>query len=75
MYYVSLRLTTFIKAFYDDDDQGCSPKKWGTPETRLRQRLLNNLGLHIRTLKHVIENCHSGSLVLSSVSVSVADRY
>ena len=27
--------------------QGCSPKKkCGTPETRLRQRFLNNLGLH-----------------------------
>jgi len=27
--------------------QRCSPKKkWGTPETRLRQRFLNNLGLH-----------------------------
>ena len=26
--------------------QGCSPKKkWGTPETRLRQRFLNNSGL------------------------------
>ena len=34
--------------------QGCSPKKkWGTPETRLRQRFLNNLGLHTRTLIHV----------------------
>jgi len=28
-------------------------KKWGTPETRLRQRFLNNLGLHTRTLIHV----------------------
>jgi len=28
-------------------------KKRGTPETRLRQRLLNNLGLHTRTLIHV----------------------
>jgi len=27
--------------------QGCSPKKkWGAPERRLRQRFLNNLGLH-----------------------------
>ena len=25
----------------------------GTPETRLRQRFLNNLGLHTRTLIHV----------------------
>ena len=35
--------------------QGCSPKKEvrGTPETRLRQRFLNNLGLHTRTLIHV----------------------
>jgi len=32
-------------------DQACSPKKkWGTRETRLRQRFLNNLGLHTRTL-------------------------
>ena len=37
-------------------------KKWGrTPETRLRQRFLNNLGLLI----HVGKNCCSGSLVLS----------
>jgi len=28
-------------------------KKWDTPETRLRQRLLNNLRLHARTLIHV----------------------
>ena len=28
-------------------------KNWGTPETRLRQRFLNNLGLHARTLIHV----------------------
>jgi len=28
-------------------------KKWGTPETRLRQRFLNNLCLHARTLIHV----------------------
>jgi len=28
-------------------------KKWGTPETRLRQRFLNKLGLHTRTLIHV----------------------
>ena len=27
-------------------------KKWGTPETRLRQRFLNNLGLHTRILIH-----------------------
>jgi len=27
-------------------------KKWGTPETGLRQRFLNNLG-HTRTLIHV----------------------
>ena len=34
--------------------QGCSPKKkWGTPETRLRERFLNNLDLHTRTLIHV----------------------
>jgi len=35
--------------------QGCSPNKrsGGTPETRLRQRFLNNLGLHTRTLIHV----------------------
>jgi len=35
--------------------QVCSPKKevGGTPETRLRQRFLNNLGLHTRTLIHV----------------------
>ena len=35
--------------------QGCSPtKKWGgTPETRLRQRFLNSLGLHRRTLVRV----------------------
>jgi len=28
-------------------------KKWGTPETRLRQRFLNILGLRTRTLIHV----------------------
>jgi len=28
-------------------------KKWRTPETRLRQRFLNNLGLHTRRLIHV----------------------
>jgi len=28
-------------------------KKRGTPETRLRQRFLNNLGLHTRSLIHV----------------------
>jgi len=28
-------------------------KKWGTPETRLRQSCLNSLGLHTRTLIHV----------------------
>jgi len=28
-------------------------KKWGTPETRLRQRFLNISGLHTRTLIHV----------------------
>ena len=29
-------------------------KKWGMPETRLRQRFfLNNLGLHTRTLGHI----------------------
>jgi len=28
-------------------------KKWGTPETRLRRRFLNNLGQHTRTLIHV----------------------
>ena len=28
-------------------------KKWETPETRLRQRFLNDLGLHTRTLIHV----------------------
>ena len=35
--------------------QRCSPekKKWGTSETRLRQRFLNSLGLHRRTLIHV----------------------
>ena len=35
--------------------QRCSHKKevGGTPETRLRQRFLNNLGLHTRTLIHV----------------------
>jgi len=34
--------------------QGCSPKKkWGTPETRLKQRFLNNLDLLTRTLIHV----------------------
>jgi len=35
--------------------QGCSPKKevGGTLETRLRQRFLNSLGLHTRTLIHV----------------------
>jgi len=35
--------------------QGCSHKKrkWGTPETRLRQKNLNNLSLHTRTLIHV----------------------
>ena len=33
-------------------NQGRSPKKevGGAPETRLRQRFLNNLGLHTRTL-------------------------
>jgi len=35
-------------------------KKWGTPETRLKQRFLNSLGLHTRQI-----NCYSGSLVLS----------
>ena len=60
--------------------QGCSPKKkWGTPETRLRQQILNNLGLHTRTHTRQ-KNCHSGSLVLSCdtatrIWVSVADRY
>jgi len=42
-----------------EKQQGCSPKKevvaGGTPETRLRQRFLNNLGLHTRTLIHVRE--------------------
>ena len=34
--------------------QGCSPKKEvGAPKTRLRQRFLNNLGLHTCTLIHV----------------------
>ena len=28
-------------------------KKWGTPETRLREQILNNLGLHTRTLIQV----------------------
>ena len=28
-------------------------KKWGTHKARLRQRFLNNLGLHTRTLIHV----------------------
>ena len=36
-------------------EQGCSPKKevGVTPETRLRQRFVNSLGLHTRTLIHV----------------------
>jgi len=33
--------------------QGCSPKKWGTPETDLDKDFLNNLVLHTRTLIHV----------------------
>ena len=33
--------------------RGSPKKKWGTPETILRQRFLNNLGLHTRTLIHV----------------------
>jgi len=53
-------------------------KKWGTPETRLRQRFLNNLGLHTRTLIH-IRKIATADLVLSCdtathVLVSVADR-
>jgi len=36
-------------------EQRCNPKKevGGTPETRLRQRFVNSLGLHTRTLIHV----------------------
>ena len=60
--------------------QGCSPKKEvGTPETRLRQRFLNSLGLHTRTLIHVrkiatadLWSCQAIQLLV--FGVSVADR-
>jgi len=49
------RMRQHVRPSFLHADQGCSPNKrsGGTPETRLRQRFLNNLGLHTRTLIHV----------------------
>ena len=48
----------YVSAYYG---QGCSPKKkLGAPETRLRQRFLNNLGLHTRCTE-IILHCVSES--------------
>jgi len=50
--------------------QGCSPKKEvGTPETRLRQRFLNNIGLHTRT-SYTSEKFCCTEIILNCVSVS-----
>ena len=55
-------------------------KKWGTPETRLRQRFSKQFRPTYTYTHTRQKNCHSGSLVLSCDTatrlwVSVADRY
>jgi len=61
---IAAAMRPFVKLLLETVRGVVLKKKWGTPETRLRERFLNNLGLHTRTLIHV-RKCHSGSLVLS----------
>jgi len=53
--------------------QGCSPKEksGGTPETRLRQRFLNNLGLHT-CCTEIILHCVSVSNQLQQWTITFA---
>ena len=50
---IAAAMRPFVKLLLETVRGVVLKKKWGTPETRLRQRFLNNLGLHTRTLIHV----------------------
>ena len=55
-----------VRTARPDLDHGCSlKKKWGTPETRLRQRFFKQFRLTYTYAHTRQKNCHSGSLVLS----------
>jgi len=59
---------------HTDRLQGCSPKKWGTPETRLRQRFTVTQNINSAVLKlsytafQCVTSCNSG-LTFARISV------